>query len=165
MITRAIASDVQLDMVSLYGPWGPPALGNILTVASTVWNTANQAAYFPMFIPVTCPVKRFWWANGTTVNASATYSMAMYHNNGGKPGAKIGTNSTLVAQGAVSTVQFAAPSGGDFVLSPGLWWIAIVSTSVTTTHLLGGGLTAAIDVSLRFQETVTAGLSRPQLHR
>ena len=148
MITTIGAFEPVLDMVSTYGPWGLLAQPQGL-VPSSATVEGTTTAYFPLSVPTTCTVRRFWWANGAT--STGNIIAALYRDAGYKPGAKIGTDTGSTAQGTINQVQFTAPSGGAFVLSPGLWWFALGFSSASTT-MFTSNIGSGLDATIKFRE-------------
>lgn len=140
-----------LPMVSSYGPWGVKYSSadcfDSAAPASITW-TANLAQYYPVLVPTTCVAKQVWWANGATMVATGNVECGIYRDAGFKPGAKLVSGSAL--QGAVNQVQFVDIT--DTVLTPGLYWMALVMTSGTMTGR-SSSIDSTIDAARKFQES------------
>jgi hypothetical protein len=153
MITRIGNLAPSLDMVSTYGVYGMIAPGQLFTVASVT--AAARTEYYALDIPSVMVVRRFWWANGANTTDARTVIMALYGDAGFKPGSKVGTAGTAT-QGTINQLQFVAPSGGDFSISPGTYWLAVATSSATNATMMGASNSTAINAANAFQEaTVT----------
>ena len=140
---------VVIPMVGGFSQWTLMAPTQYATLpASAVWMTANTAVYVPIVVPVTCVIRRLWWANGATVNASYNLDCGVYADAGYKPGVKlIATGST--AQGTASEVQFVDVT--DTTLAPGRYWLALSCSSVSAT-VFRGNVGVGRDATLYFTE-------------
>jgi hypothetical protein len=141
-------------MVSVYTKGIGWSVEDILPAAPTsnAYESAARAVYMPIILPTPCVVRRVWWSNGATTSGGATIEVGIYADSGSySPGAKIASGSAT--QGTASQVQFVDVT--DVALPPGLFWIAIVSSSATSTTLFRaqtiGGL-ASGDALARFEE-------------
>jgi hypothetical protein len=147
-MTRLGPTEPALDMVNVWGGiWGPhslPILVNPVSQAIAI----NTTIYFVLNVPTVCTVRRFWWANGAT--AAGNIIAALYNDAGFKPGARLGTTAAT-AQGTINQVQFVAPSGGDFAIPPGTYWLALASSSGSSTFF-GGSLAIGPASTMMMQE-------------
>lgn len=136
-----------LDMVSIYGPWGPMAVPNnpATSPGSGAYEAANRTVYFPVYVPTRCTLRRFYWANGAT--AAGTIAAAIYTSVDFKPSARITTASA--AQGTINQIQFVTPTAK--VLVPNLYWLALSSTSVSSTFF-ANALSAHLIPLIKFHE-------------
>jgi hypothetical protein len=99
---------------------------------SAAWNGVQRAYYVPVILQAGCVVRRVWWANGATTTGGATIEVGVYANSDYGPGAKLISGSAT--QGTALQVQFVDVT--DTALSPGLYWIAMLSSSSTNTNVL-----------------------------
>jgi hypothetical protein len=143
MITSVAVREPILDLIGPSSPWGAAYGANSgMNPGSTTFENATRTVYYPFFIPTTCVLKRFWWANGAAVAGNVL--MAVYSATAvGRPGARIGTNMTSTAQAGTNVLQFGAPSGGDIVLTPQPIWIAIAVSSTSAQLFVSGGASTA----------------------
>jgi hypothetical protein len=114
--------------------------------ASTTWEFANRAVYLPLLLNASLVARRVWWANGATTSGGATIEVGVYADSGYGPGAKLVGGSAT--QGTASQVQFVDVT--DTSLPPGLYWIAITSSSATSTTIFRASVSTICNV--RFQE-------------
>jgi hypothetical protein len=150
---RAIDTEPILGMVSVLGPWGRE-IDQVGVPLTNVWEAASRTVYMPISVPVKCILRRFWWANGSTVNAAANYIAAIYTDVAGKPGRRLNTTAAT-AQGTASEVQFVTPSATN-VLVPGGYWFALASNSATTTHIMSASLSGAYGETIGGYQEATA---------
>jgi len=137
--------------------WGSAAHERVVgsEATSATWESASRAVYMPIFIPTPTILTRVWWANGATTSGGATIEVGLYRDAGYKPGAKIVSGSAT--QGTASQVQFVDVT--DTFLLPGLYWIAVTSSSATnTTMFRGTPADASLDAVLRMQEASASPL-------
>jgi hypothetical protein len=100
--------------------------------ASSAWSGAQRAYYVPIILQSGCVVRRVWWANGATTTGGATIEVGVYANSDYGPGAKLISGSAT--QGTASQVQFVDVT--DTAIAPGLYWIAMLSSSATNTTVM-----------------------------
>lgn len=146
-----------LPMIGPHTPiWGPRTslLTGGSTPSSATYESANRAVYYPIQIYAPCVAKRMWVVNGSTVNASYTWDLGIYRDNGYKPGAKL-VSTGATAQGTATEVQFIDIT--DTGLTPGLWWFAIVGSSDVMTGWTSTG-SIVFDASYRFEEASASPL-------
>jgi hypothetical protein len=121
------------------------------TPASSTYESANRAVYWPLIIPAVCVVRRLWWANGSSVSASYNIDVGVYTSSNYGPGEKL-VSSGSTAQGTATQVQFVDVT--DTTVAPGLYWLAISVSSASATimriSLLGGA--GHGDAAVRFEE-------------
>ena len=142
-------------MVSLLTPViGHWDAGYIGAPTSQTYESAQRAVYFPIVIPAPCVARRVWWANGATVSGGATIEVGIYASLSYAPGAKLVSGSAT--QGSASQVQFVDVT--DTVLPPGVYWLAILSSSGTNTTFLGALTNTSSDAGERFQEASLGAL-------
>ena len=104
--------------------------------SSKTWLGANVTILYPVWIPVRTPARRVWWVNGATV--SGTAGVGLYSSDSqGAP--SVLRWSQTAAQATINVVQFTSIATPD-VVPPGLWWLALASTSATATFF-GTGFT------------------------
>jgi hypothetical protein len=154
MITRVGQSAPALHLVSTYGVYSPLGPGILFQPLSI--GLAARTDYYALDIPATHVIRRFWWANGATVSGSRTLIAALYADTGGfKPGVRLGTTAAT-AQGTANQLQFAAPSGGDFSISPGLYWMSLACDSVSGAPTgFGANMLTATNLVGAYQEATT----------
>lgn len=102
------------------------------TAASTATGTAAAAIFEPIAIQKPLLIARFFWYNGAT--ASGNVNVGVYDRNGNLHG----TATALTAQAGVNAIQAAAPSGGNFTLAPGQYYMAVGFSSATATFFAFG---------------------------
>lgn len=102
-----------------------PLIGAAVTTSAAP-GTANRTYYVPISIPSRYLIRRFWWCNGATANGNI--DCGIYTRKG-----VLLANTGSVAQSGATTVQSAAPSGGDFLLDPGSYYLAVQVSSTTAT--------------------------------
>ena len=118
-------------------------------MASGSYAATDAAFYHPVVVPVTCVVRRMWWANGSTVSASYNIDVGIYADAGRKPGRRlVSTGST--AQGTASVVQFVDVT--DTVLPPGLYWLGMACSSSVATFFRQN-TSQAVNALLIFQQS------------
>lgn len=148
---RGVA-DVVPPMVGTLTPgWSPIAVMPVASAfpASGTFEAADRAVYYPLRVPTTCVVRRVWWANGGTVNASYLIDCGIYADAGFKPGALL-VSAGSTAQGTATQVQFVDVT--DTTLAPGLYWIALASSSTSATIFRSNDMQASQNAAARFQE-------------
>jgi len=111
-----------------------------------------MAVYSPVVMPCPFVVRRVWWANGATTSGAATISVGLYADADYGPGAKLVSGSAT--QGTAVEIQFVDVT--DCSCGPGVYWIAIHSTSATNTTLLSSIIQASAHTSYRFQESTVS---------
>jgi hypothetical protein len=138
-------------MVSLWSYIGWLSPVTVGGASSATYASAARAVYYPIIIPAGCVVRRVWWANGATTTGGATIEVGVYADSGYGPGAKLVSGSAT--QGTASEVQFVDVT--DTTLPPGLYWIAIMSSSATNTTLFRGTVpqAGAADAAVLFHQT------------
>jgi hypothetical protein len=142
---------VPLPMVNAWGPWSYNSSAlNIAYPSSGTFPDQNRAHYYPIIVPVTCVVRRLWWANGSAPDGNI--DVGVYRDAGYKPGVRvISTGST--AQGTALQVQFVNVT--DTPLAPGMYWLAINADNPSgTTTVLRGSSSAAWNAALAMEEAV-----------
>lgn len=102
------------------------------------YEAANRGIWSPVLVPVQCTIRRFWWANGSSVSASYNIEAGIYTDDGHKPKTKIITTGST-AQGTATEVQFVDVT--DTVLTPGMYWLylSVSTTSATVFRVSVGG--------------------------
>lgn len=124
---------------------------------SRTWEAAGRAVYMPVVLSGWTVVRRVWWANGAVTSGGATIAVGVYADAGYGPGAKLVSGSAV--QGTATNVQFVDVT--DTTLPPGLYWIALSSSSATSTTLFGFVdvyTTTSWDASYRFNEAAASPL-------
>jgi hypothetical protein len=142
---------VALPMVSAWGPWSHSNVElSTVAPASATFPDQNRAHYYPIIVPVTCVVRRLWWANGAV--SSGNIDVGIYLDAGYKPGSRlVSTGST--AQGTAVQVQFVDVT--DTTLAPGMYWLAINANNPSgTTTCFRGTSSAAWNALMGFEEAV-----------
>lgn len=111
----------------------------LVPTAALTWPAANQAFYYPLSLPWPYPVRRVFWANGSSVTTT-NFDLGIYT----ADGTKIYSTGSTAASG-VSVLQYVTPSP-DFVLSPGRYYLAMAcSTNTASRGGTGhGGLSPAV---------------------
>lgn len=107
--------------------------GAISTVASSTWTTANQARYYPVFLPWPYLVNRVFWVNGSSTSGNRCFAIHDSQLN------QIYTTGSTVASGAV-VPQFVTPAS-PILLAPGDYYFAF-NSSVTTNGVTGSVVSA-----------------------
>lgn len=105
---------------------------------SITWPVANTAVYVPMWIPWPYSAKRVWWYNGASIT-SVNMDFGIYT----ADGTRIYSTGSTAAAGSVSAAQYTTPST-DLLLSPGMYYFALVSSSITTDRGGFGSTTASV---------------------
>lgn len=147
-----------ISVLPLINFWTPriglaqTSFGTLLPSSAT-YEAAARAVYLPIVLPSVVVVRRVWWANGATTTGGATVECGIYADSGYGPGTKLISGSAT--QGTASEVQFVDVT--DTALSPGVYWIAIVSDITTNTTLMRA-TTSIYDKSVRFQEASASPL-------
>ena len=104
----------------------------VYTGASTVGTpVTNLIIYYPKIVETALSVTALEWTNGTT--ASLNVILGLYT----ADGTKVGTDTGSVAQSGASVVQSAAPTGGTFVIGPGLYYIGMIFSGNTANTARG----------------------------
>ena len=98
--------------------------------------TTNLAYYLPITLEVPHLISSFVWANGST--ASLNVDVGIYD----LSGTKVGTSTGSTAQSGTSALQSAAPSGGSFVVGPGVFYVAMQFSGNTANTLLGPSMSS-----------------------
>lgn len=137
-------------MVSIFGPWGWVTSASAASPVPTSSTVDGRISYVPLVTRSTCVVRRVWWGNGATT-AGATIEVGIYGNSGYAPSARLVSGSA--AQGTTNEVQFADVT--DTVLPPGLYWIAVATSTTTNTTLFRISLPSNLDAATRYEETGT----------
>ena len=158
MIYAPIHVEPVSPMISPFTPgWGAAAHERVVNSdpGSATWESAALAVYMPIFGQAPLILTRVWWANGATVSGGATIEVGVYRDAAYKPGAKIISGSAT--QGTASQVQFVDVT--DTFLIPGLYWIAVVSSSATNTTMFRGVASAlSYDAAFRMEEASASPL-------
>ncbi len=122
---------------SVYTTNDEEAIGVAMILASGVASfsagqtvTQNLAYFIPIQIPNSFTVARFLWRNGAT--AAGNVTAALFNS----AGTLQGTRTASTAQSGASGIQSAAPSGGNFTVGAGLYFMVIVSDSATATFAM-----------------------------
>jgi hypothetical protein len=110
-----------------------------MTAVSITWPAANTAFFQPIAIPFAYPVKRVFWINGSSVT-STNMDFGIYACSAGQGVLLYSTGSTVAS--GTSAVQYTTPSP-NFILSPGRYYFALVSSSATSNRG-GHGNTASL---------------------
>lgn len=105
--------------------WSDMPLGANFTGTSLTW-VANQALYIPFSIPWTFPVRRVFWANGSSITTT-NRDFGIYT----ASGTKIYSTGSTAASGT-SVLQYV--SATEFLLSPGRYYMAITTDSATASR-------------------------------
>lgn len=121
---------------SVYSSFSAEAIGVEIAIISTVANlsaaatiTQNLAYFCPLYLPGAFAVKRFLWRNGATVNGNVTCALFS------SAGVLQGTRTASTAMAGASTLQAAAPSGGDFTVQAGAYFLVFASDSASATFV------------------------------
>jgi hypothetical protein len=115
-------------------------------VASSA-NVEAAAMFAPILLPVSCTVRRVWWANGSSPDGGITIECGIYADSGSRsPGAKLVSGSA--AQGNATEVQFVDVT--DTSLAPGLYWVALSTSAITAVFRTT--ISAVVDAATLFQE-------------
>lgn len=120
------------------------------TMASGLWESANLALYYPISVPTTCVVRRLWWANGTSVSGAVNVDVGVYSDSNFKPATRL-VSAGSTAQGTASQVQFVDCT--DTVLSPGLYWLAMVTSSSASGNYMRTSIATGHDHAMRMQQS------------
>jgi len=111
--------------------WGVESVGPIVGWAnqgapiSAAWSGANEASYIPIIVDAPMRIKQFFACNGAT--AAGNTQLGIYTASG-----KLVGSCASTAQAGVNVPQFFAPSAETSLL-PGLYYLALWSSSVTAT--------------------------------
>lgn len=101
------------------------SLGSIGAPASSALGVANKAWFIPFRLSVPVLAQKLSWANGTTVNGNT--DMGIYTYDGVR---LVSTGSTVqTGASAIQTVDIA-----DTPLGPGLYYLALATSSSTATY-------------------------------
>lgn len=103
--------------------------------ASAAWAAANQAIYIPIEIRSPYLLALFFWGNGST--ASSNCDVGLYTVGGSRIAS---TGST--AQSGASAVQYAAPSAGTILVSPGQYYLGFACSGTTNRVFQNTSVTA-----------------------
>jgi hypothetical protein len=110
--------------------------------------------YVPIVVPVVCPVRRVWWANGASVTGDV--DAGVYSDVGAKPGVLLVSSGATAASGT-SALQFVDVT--DTILTPGRYWLAIAGSG--STNMMRVSISAAFDAAFRYEETLGSSLPLP----
>jgi hypothetical protein len=121
----------------VYSTYSPESIGQelsaVVTVASLTTDgtlTQNLAYFIPLYLPASFTVRRFLWRNGSVVAGNVTaalFSLA---------GVLQGTRTASTAMSGGSSLQAAAPSGGDFTVVAGQYLLAFTTDSATAQFIV-----------------------------
>ena len=104
----------------------------------------------PLSVPSTCVVRRLWWTNGSTVNASNNLDIGIYASTQNREPGVLVVSAGSTAQGTASQVQFVDVT--DTTLAPGLYWIALTA-SVTAASTMRTSLSVTPQGLIVFSES------------
>jgi hypothetical protein len=103
---------------------------------SVAWPTANLAIYHPFYLPCEYPLRRLWWANGST--SGGDMDIGVYSSRGTLI---IKSGTTARDSGALSTLQYVSV---DYILPPGGYYLGQVCSATTgMIQSIAGSWTAA----------------------
>ena len=111
--------------------------GSVANPTSALTWTANKAIYIPFYLPWEYPVRRVFWANGTSV-ASTSMDFGIYN----ADGTKIYSTGSTGASGT-SVLQYVTPT--EFTLSAGRYYMAYACS--TSTAARGGTGASALNLA------------------
>lgn len=122
--------------------WCAPSPTTVATASngSAAWPLASMIIYMPMTLPWPFPVRRVFWANGSS--AAGNMAMGIYTAGGAKIYATAST-----AQSGASVKQYVSPAT-PFVLQPGNYYLALINDG-TTNRVFGGTLAQTGDGRVR----------------
>lgn len=123
------------------------------SVASRTW-VANLVQYVPFYLTTPYSVQRFLWMNGAT--ASSNVDVGIY-----SAGGTLLASTGSTAQSGASTPQYATPSGGSFVLSPGSYYFAYTCNGTTNRAYTATQATVNVSVWCGLLEETTGGFGLP----
>lgn len=127
MAYPANITPLHIDTLSRYSVGQPSRLVNVSAApVATAW-VQNIACFVPFSIPFPYALRRFWLFNGSTITSSSV-DIGIY-TIGGRRLASTG----VIAQSGASAIQYAAPSAGALLLSPGDYYLAVVNNNATGT--------------------------------
>jgi hypothetical protein len=125
-----------------------------IALSSGTYEGANRAVYYPVILPDPCVVRRVWWANGSNTAGGATIEAGVYSDSGYSPGSLLVSGSAT--QGTANQVQFVNCT--DTTIGPGLYWIALRSSSTSSTTLQRRSMSTDFDAGYRFQQASASPL-------
>jgi hypothetical protein len=112
----------------ILSPWFSPPFDRVaISVSSNIssaWGTANQAYFYPVWVPDPCVVTTLWWQNGAT--ASGNVDVGIYTDQGNR----------LISTGATPQIGTSVVQSVDIPDTPipaGLCYCAIALSSATGT--------------------------------
>lgn len=119
---------MELPVISTLGPAGYANAARAWLAAAPAgtqnWPSADLAIYVPIVIRYPFTVKVLWWANGGTTNGNV--DCGIYSSAGSKL-----TSTGTTAQAGNNAIQSAAPSGGDYLLAIGTYYLGLALSSGT----------------------------------
>lgn len=116
---------LMFNVFNRYGPV-PDVQTAITPTAAITWPAANQAFYYPFFLPWPYPIRRVFWANGSSVT-STNFDFGIYTADGTRI-----YNTTSTAASGASVLQYVTPT--EFLLAPGRYYMAISCSSTTASR-------------------------------
>lgn len=120
---------LSIGPLTRYGPYFDMAPdGGTFSMVNNTWEGANYAIFYPINVPWVYPIKRWFWWNGSVV--AGNVDVGLYSAGGTKV---VGTGST--AQATVSVKQYVS---ADYLLQPGEYYLAFVTSSATARFVRGG---------------------------
>lgn len=149
---RAIPT--HLHTVDKWGCADDTTIINYTQPASRSW-TAKLINYMPFSIPFAFPVSRFVWLNGSTLG-TAKADVGIY-----SKGGVLLANTGLTTLTGASALQYATPTGGTFVLSPGMYYYAYGADSALSLVNAWGGTAALCKFMGMLQETISGTFALP----
>lgn len=146
----------------LITPWSLESLGpfiasvagtGLTSTASAAIPAADEAIYVPFAVDQSFTAVKLWAVNGAT--AAGNIDVAVYS----AAGAKL-TSAAQTAQSGTNTLQVFDIT--DVVLTPGLYYLAVVCSSATATLFRGTlGSAALAQYGGMAQETLGSGAALP----
>ncbi len=121
--------------ISTYSKEGVAGRNVSFTPVSGTWTTAQKALYYPVRIVAPGTIYQLFWQNGATVGTD-TVQMALYLPDGtdGGPSTRIINGTGIVSSGA-NVCQYDDIT--NYPISPGNYWLALLSSGTTTTFFRG----------------------------
>jgi hypothetical protein len=120
---------------------------------STVWGTANQAYFYPVWVPDPCVVTKLWWQNGAT--ASGNVDVGIYTDQGNR----------LISTGATTQTGTSLIQSLDITDTPipaGLCYFAIALSSATgTIWMVAASLSGSLVLVSGYQQAAACPLPNP----
>lgn len=120
--------------ISRFGdPYASPGFN---APASTLWGGANYAHFCPIRLPWAYPIRRLFWANGSAPGGN--WSIGIYY----PDGTGIYTSGSIAASGA-SQLQYHTPTIGEFLLTPGKYYLGLQHSTTTNNQAFIGVVVSA----------------------